>query len=386
MGQVLQRRAPFFLYVAVTVTLAGCVIYFGWVRTWSSVYVPSMYPPFADMRVIQGAVRSVEHGYDPRIANVGDPWRRRFNYPMLWIAIGKALNFANERWFIAICAALVVCFIGLCAVLTFLYPSFGLLASLVSTSTLLGMERGNIDLAVFCLLFCTTLWIPRRWSPIPLLLATLLKLYPVLALSAMFIRRQFLLFAASLAAAVAIFAYLWGQLAAIRSNTPTSCLISYGIPSIHACLTRFGWRFWQFVVLLTATGLATLGLAYSFSRSDAVQQKQDLAFDLMLVGAAIYVGTFILSSNWDYRLIFLIFCIPFLQQRPFPCARAVILVMLPAMNETLLTYWFGVTGLIVAQLAKTVIFAVLSAYLLALAWGTLASFYAKPKSATAATN
>jgi hypothetical protein len=69
----LQRRAPFFLYVAVTVTLAGCVVYFGWVRTWSSVYVPSMYPPFADMRVILGAVRSVEHGYDPRIANVGDP-------------------------------------------------------------------------------------------------------------------------------------------------------------------------------------------------------------------------------------------------------------------------------------------------------------------------
>src|SRR5262249_24953523 len=79
MGHVLQRRAPFFLYVAVTVTLAGCVVYFGWVRTWSSVYVPTMYPPFADMRVIQGAVRSVEHGYDPRIANVGDPWRRRFN-------------------------------------------------------------------------------------------------------------------------------------------------------------------------------------------------------------------------------------------------------------------------------------------------------------------
>src|SRR5262249_60501252 len=26
-------------------------VYFGWVRTWSSVYVPTMYPPFADMRV-----------------------------------------------------------------------------------------------------------------------------------------------------------------------------------------------------------------------------------------------------------------------------------------------------------------------------------------------
>jgi hypothetical protein len=106
------------------------------------------------------------------------------------------------------------------------------------------------------------------------------------------------------------------------------------------------------VVVLTATGLAILSLAYSFSRSVAVQPKQDLAFDLMLVGAVIYVGTFILSSNYDCRLIFLIFCIPFLQHRPFPCARAVIVVMLPAMNETLLYYWFGVTGLIVAQLAR----------------------------------
>jgi hypothetical protein len=61
-GHVLQRRAAFFLYVAVTVTLAGGMVYFGWVRTWSSVYVPSMYPPFADMRVIaamSGSVNSV---------------------------------------------------------------------------------------------------------------------------------------------------------------------------------------------------------------------------------------------------------------------------------------------------------------------------------------
>jgi Glycosyltransferase family 87 len=384
-GHALQRRMPFFLYVAVTVTLAGCVFYFGWVRTWSSFGVQAMYPPFIDMRVIQGAVSSLEQGYDPRIANVGDPLLRPFNYPMLWIAIGKALNFTSEGWFIAICVALVLCFVGFCATLIFRYPSFGLLASLVSTSTLLGIERGNIDLAVFCLLFCAT-WTSRRWSPVLVLLATLLKLYPVLALSAMFIRRQFMLFATSLAAAAAIFAYLSGQLADIRSTTHTDCYKSYGIPNIHICFTLFGWRFWLFWVLLTATGLATLGLMYSFSRSDALRPKQDLAFDLMLVGAAIYVGTFILWSNFDYRLIFLIFCIPFLQRRPFPYAHVVIVVMLTAMNQAPLHRLFGVTGLIVAQLAKNVIFAVLSAYLLALAWDTLASFYAKSKSATAATN
>jgi hypothetical protein len=89
----MQRRAPFFLYLTVIVALAGSIAYFGWVRTWSSVFVPTMYPPFADMRVIQGAVITVEHGLNSRVSNPGDPWGRTFNYPMLWVAIGKVLNF-----------------------------------------------------------------------------------------------------------------------------------------------------------------------------------------------------------------------------------------------------------------------------------------------------
>jgi hypothetical protein len=372
------RRAPFFLYFAIIVTLASCIVHFGWLRTWSSVHLPTMYPAFADMRAIQGAVISVEHGYEPRTANLGDPWRRSFNYPTLWIAIGKTLHFTDERWFAAICMTLVLCFVGLCALLIFRYPSFGLFASLISTSTLLAIERGNIDLVVFCLLVCSTLWIPSRWSPIPLLLATLLKLYPVFALSALVIRRQFLLFAASLAAAVMIFAYLGDQLADIRSTTPVGCDIYYGIPSISRCFTLLGRPSWQLEVLFAAIGLAAFALAYAFSRSDAVRPRQDMAFDLMLVGATIYVGTFMSSGNVDYRLIFLILCIPFLQRRPFPYARGLVVLIVVAMNAPLLVSWFAMTGALVAELAKILIFVVLSAYLFALTLATLTASYASP--------
>jgi hypothetical protein len=370
------RRAPFFLYFAIIVTLASCIVHFGWLRTWSSVHLPTMYPAFADMRAIQGAVISVEHGYEPRTANLGDPWRRSFNYPTVWIAIGKTLNFTDERWFAAICMMLVLCFLGLCALLIFRYPSFGLLTSLVSTSTLLAIERGNIDLVVFCLLCCTTLWIPRRWSPIPLLLATLLKLYPVFALSALVMRRQFLLFAASLAAAIVIFAYLGNQLADIRSATPVGCDIYYGIPSVSRCFRLLGRPSWQLEVLFAAIGFATFALAYAFSRSDAARPKQDMVFDLMLVGASIYVGTFMSSGNVDYRLIFLILCIPFLQRRPFPYARGLVVLMAVAMNAPLLVSWFAMPGALVAELAKILIFIGLSAYLFALTLATLTASYA----------
>jgi hypothetical protein len=278
---------------------------------------------------------------------------------------------------VAICMTLVICFVGLCGLLIFRYPSFGLLASLASTSTLLAIERGNIDLVVFCLLCCTTLWIPKRWSPIPLLLATLLKLYPVFALSVLVIRRQFLLFAASLAAAVLIFAYLGDQLADIRSTTPVGCDIYYGIPSVSRCFRLLGRPSWQLEVLFAATGMATFALAYAFSRSDAVRPKQDMAFDLMLVGASIYVGTFMSAGNVDYRLIFLILCIPFLQRRPFPYARGLVVLMVVTMNAPLLVSWFAMPGALVAELAKILIFVVLSAYLFAL---TLSAFTSRPPS------
>jgi hypothetical protein len=372
------RRVPFFLYLAVIVAMAGCIAYVGWVRAWSSVFVPAWYPPFADMRLIRSAVITVvEYGLDPQVSNPGDPWGRPFNYPMLWIAIGKALNFTNESQFILICTALTLCFTGICAFLIFRFPSFALLVSLVSTATLLGIERGNIDLVVFCLLFPAALWLPKQWSPIPLLLATALKLYPVFTLGALLIKQQFRLFAAALTVAAVIFVYFWDQLAAIRLNTPVSCWLSYGLSSFADCIDNT--KFWRLVVTFGAIGITTLVLAHRFSRSNAVRPQQGPAFNLMLVGASIYVGTFVSSSNYDYRLIFLIFCIPFLQSGPFPFAGAVIVEILVAMNETLIASWLKLVGLILVWLAKVSIFVVFSAYLLALALAALASLYAKLK-------
>src|SRR5262249_17947567 len=158
--------------------------------------------------IIPAAVISVDSGLDPRVSNLGDRWHRPFIYPMLWVAIGKALNVTDESQFILICTALVLCFAGVCAFLIYCFPSFGLLASLISTATLLGIERANTDLVIFCLLFPVALWLPKLWSPILVLLGTALKFYPVFALGALLIKLQFRLFAASLVAAVAIFVYL----------------------------------------------------------------------------------------------------------------------------------------------------------------------------------
>src|SRR5262249_6776131 len=150
-------------------------------------------------RVIQGAVISAQNGSNPQLSNPGDPWGRKINYPMLWVSIGSALNLADESRFILICTILVFCFTGICGSLLFYFPSFALLAALLSLATLRGIERANTDLLIFLILLPAALWLPKLRSVIAVLVATVLKLYPVFALAALVIQRQFAVFTASIA-------------------------------------------------------------------------------------------------------------------------------------------------------------------------------------------
>ena len=40
-------------------------------------------------------------------------------------------------------------------------------------------------------------------------------------------------------------------------------------------------------------------------------KKEDLNTNLFIIGSLIYIGTFLFFSNWDYRLVFLIFTLSF---------------------------------------------------------------------------
>jgi len=364
---LMVRRTPFLLYLAVAIAVVCSIGSFGWVRTWSSLTVPSMYPPFGDMRIIQAAIISLERGYDPRVNDIGDHWGRAYNIPSPWIEIGKALHFENEGRFVAIAAMATLFFVGICAYLLFRFPSFGLLASVVSTSTLVGVERGNVDLILFSLLLPAALWLPKSWSPIPILAGTLLKLYPVFAIAALYIQRQYRMLAVSVVWAIGIFVYLGNELSSIQATTPVGCYFAYGISPIAKCFVFFGLPTWALVTTITAIVAMALALAYFFIRSDAVRPQQGPVFNLMLVGSSIYVGTFVLTANFDYRLIFLIFCIPFLYTRPFSFSRACIVAIVVAMNETLLMHWLGLAGHVLVELAQISVFVVLSSYLSALA-------------------
>jgi hypothetical protein len=314
------------------------------------------------MRVIQGAVISATQGLNPHVSNPNDPWARVLIHPLIWVKIGEALNLPDESRFIQFCILVNSCFVGISAYILYRFPSFGLLACLLSTATLLGMERANPDLIIYSLVFVFALSLPKTLSPVPILAATALKLYPVFSLVILLIKRQFLLLFLSLIAALAIFGYMWDELAIIRSlalSTTGDSYLTYGFLSLadYFSLQGLGLA----IVLCSAIFLTALYL----KKMEGLQRHQrveEFETNLFLAGASIYVGTFIVSSNWDYRLMFLIFCVPFLQAGRFPFSGLLVVLIIVAMND-LIIHNLGATGRAIMWFGKNGVFVVLSAYL-----------------------
>ena len=360
----MPRRLPLALYLGSLCILSLFLWRAGWARTWSALQVPAMMPIFADMRVIQAATELSRHGIDPQTHSLEPISAFPMNYPSIWIGIGEVLNLPAESHFLVVCALVLLSFVGVGCFLLYRFPSYGLLACLLSTATLLGMERGNCDLVVFCLVFAFVIALPRNWSLVPLLLAIALKLYPVFAIAGYLTGRRYRILLFAVAAASVVFILYRHELAGIRAVTlqGSSFVISYGFPSLADYFVERRLSLWCFGLLVAIIGATTIFLTLILFRRPALALPEGQTFDLFVAGASIYVGTFILSSNWDYRLIFLVLCVPFLTAGSVRFGRFLAVLVIIAMNELLLRR-LGVAGLAAVWLSKIGLFVVLGSYL-----------------------
>jgi hypothetical protein len=336
------------------------ILNLGWSTTWGALGVPAMYPEFADMRTVQGALYSLSEGFDPQIENPGDPWGRSMNYPSIWILISEIFNFEVELNFKIFISVMVFMFLSCCWLLLRQYPSLTLLALCFSGATLLSVERGNNDIIIFFLLYFSVT-IGGGVYALVLLFATLLKVFPILAFPVFCnsLKTISLMFAV----AVVAFIILLPEISSIRNSTPVSAGLSYGSASISRAIQlklNFNLPSHFISILILFAALVVWKLEF-LSKRLRFSGKNKHAEKIFLVGAYVYVGTFILSSNWDYRLIFLLFCVPYVMGLGDRYLRIFIsLSLIIAFNQIPLHFALGATGLflnIVSKLILVVFFA-----------------------------
>lgn len=354
------NRIAIVIFVFIWAAIFSGVFAFGWLNTWGFLLVPSMHPPFADMRTVQGAIESIALGYNPQIFNPGDPWQRSMNYPSVWILIANVFSLQIERNYLIFVGMIVFTYLIACFLLLRKYPSIWLVLALFSGSSLLAVERGNNDLVIFTILYFSVI-APVLLGGALIIFGSILKIYPIFSALSLYKNKLILLIVVVVMAL--IFIDKIGELKIIKAGTPVSASLSYGAASFSQAIDlKHGITInsWWVNLILIASSFVLLNIRKLTERVASVE-CEEVTVRLFLTGAALFLGTFIFSSNWDYRLIFLIFCIPYINKIRADSLKILILTLiLVASNQMLLFKLIGPMGVELCILSKPLLFILLA--------------------------
>jgi hypothetical protein len=211
---------------------------------------------------------------------------------------------------VAFCVVYLICISWLIIGCSTAFGAVVLLVAGLSLSSLFAIERGNIDLFIFFLVFlgCTTT--NRFLKPGSYLAAAALKIYPIAALLVDVIRRPLKASVVSIVAmlsAVALFIWQRHDLSAIRRAAPINSYFSFGTLSLKEQASYMSWR----VLACSCVAAALIAGVAWITRPNLDEPVLNARlWELFLVFGGIYVFTFAVSSNYNYRLIFLVPTLP----------------------------------------------------------------------------
>lgn len=353
------RRTFLCLAGSVSLIMAALFFTYGYEKTWLLWNVPVISPYLADARLITAAAESHAQGYDPLISNPRDPWGRPLNYPRVWqLLFSLGLDQTDTIYFGVIFAALFFSGVFLITKNIDQSTAWVMTCATFSPAVLLGLERGNTDLLVFFLLAFAVYATKksRLVATVAIGLSFVLKLYPIFAL-AIFLREHKRVFRATMISSIIVCGIytvlMFDELKLVRLGTPTTTALgsAYGLdvawmravtisPNAAIAIRIVSYS----AVLLTAA----LSLFHAGRRAGSMDDPNG-HIDSFRVGAATYIGTFLIGGNWDYRLMILLLVIPQLmswRRRPWNCARYIAVTTIVCL---LISVWARLTGRMLAH-------------------------------------
>jgi hypothetical protein len=326
-GKTVLIGAVFLIWGAIICS----IILNGHTQTWKLWHIPATDITFLDFRLIPGAIETFKSGIDPAISNPYDPIGRLFNYPKIWYWL-FSLNISQDDTVWISITLIVLFFLVLFAFPEKIYvrDSLLFLVFIFSPACMLLYERGNVDLIIFILLGLTILTV-RRWPIVSasiLLVTAFLKLFPIFGITAFLQenKKRFYMFFSAISAIFLL--YLLLNIESLKASwqlTQRGTHFSYGVYIVFGPPTAYFHYYllkilqesqvrtillfvpYLFALVLLA-GIFFIAMRVKGIEAFPVTSERNLA--AFRLGAAIYIGTFLLGNNWDYRMAFLLFVIP----------------------------------------------------------------------------
>lgn len=293
--------------------------------------VNKMTLPFGDLRVITSGLECYQLGYDALVNNPCDPWKRTMNYPRIWSLLAQiGLNQSHTILLGIICIVtffvLIFILIGkLNQIEAFIYALI-----IFSPSIMVAIERGNNDLICYIILGVSIILLKKYnlfkkiLASILLLFASILKLYPVFAFISILKNKKedFFIFLSVLSAFIIYIIFSYKSLILVSEATPRPTKLAYGGQVIFAIILKnlqkkLGFSLAEItnlkpqLILFLICLIIIVILAYKKAQNNYQANLLNCDYiDSFRIGSAIYLGTFLIGNNYDYRLVFLLLTVP----------------------------------------------------------------------------
>ena len=330
--------------------------YYGYEKTWQLWKVETEQPAFLDFRLIPGSAESFRHGFEPTIKNPYDPAKRIFNYPAFWRLFFYTGITEDDTVWISI-TMIVLFFVGV-----LLLPdspkisdAIAILFVIFCPASMLLYERGNVDLIVFVI--CVLIILAEGYSAYLaaglLVFGAVVKLFPIFGVTGLLCESKTKFLWLTSGCLLALTAYIYKTFGSIKASWDSTMRgkdFSYGTNVLVTHYTTwvashwFSFPFINFLLKYGPLGVALLFLALVFFAAPrnlkfpaALSERNLAAFRM---GASIYVGTFLLGNNWDYRLAFLVLIIPQLMEWIRSNHRVCRIMAYIGMATILLSGWY----------------------------------------------
>jgi hypothetical protein len=230
--------------------------------------------------------------------------------------------------------------------------AFWMLLIVFSPASMLLYERGNADLIVFFLCAMTLLatGYSANWTAVLIIIGSIVKMFPLFGITVLLkeSKQKFWKLVLGCILFMIVYSLLTFQSQSAAWNTTMrGDGLSYGT---FVFVTRFNDYFqlyfpglysydqWRLLFEILAVVLILLSVVPAV-RGVQLPASDDRNLAAFRMGASIFVGTFLLGNNWDYRLAFLIFVIPQLAQWFYSVNKRHRTIAIGTMLAVILSCW-----------------------------------------------
>jgi len=302
-----------------------------WPHLWGSLSIPPNNVPFSDFKAHLLFYNCTEIGIDINTQEcifIPDGNAKFTTHPKIWVKLFDLFRLDNLLIYnFSILLILTIYFF----IIFQLWKNFKsssnrifLLIFIFSTSNFILLERLATDIIIFLLVYLVLNIRTKLFQSIFIFLGIILKYYPIFLVS-LLIEKKKILFLSLIFYLFFLYTFYLEEMNSLNDNMVEMALFTaYGSRTMlkafyhlseeyNFFLNDTNLDFFRILIVifffLYVFVLIIFGYMYGKENSNNLFTKFERYF---LGGASIYVGSFITGANADYRLIFLIFTVPFI--------------------------------------------------------------------------